>query len=142
MAENPLNELNLDEPLDLEAFEDTGFEPLPAGWYNGTITGVELRESQNGNPYLNVEFTLDNNRKVWTIYMLNNNVGLSRLRQLVQVVAPEHLKSFRVSAADEVLVGKPVRVKVTQRKGGDGQVRNDVQQVSPPTPGDTLGSLF
>lgn len=136
---NPLDEINFDAdpfdtPLDLEDIED-GFQPLPVGTYKATITGTETKTSQSGNPMLVVEYTViseqGNGRKVWDNYVLSHPVGLSRLKTLVKIAAPDQLSSFRPKNASEYLVGKVVQLKLKQRKGNDGKVYNQVAQVLP-----------
>jgi len=147
---NPLDELDLEggipEVINLEEVEEASFEPLPPGFYNAEIENVETRTSQAGNPMLNVTFTITSddyrNRKVFDNYVLNHPVGLSRLKALLKVVAPDAIKAFKPSEAAELMVGKAVRLKVSRRKGNDGQIRNNVQQVLAPVDSNPLDSLF
>ena len=41
------------------------FEIIPAGRYTGYISKVEEKTSKTGNKYIQLEFTLENNRKLW-----------------------------------------------------------------------------
>lgn len=56
------------EELMSATVSNSGFEPLPVGWYNGVITKVEVRAGAKG-PYLSIEVTVhgeeSNGRKVW-----------------------------------------------------------------------------
>lgn len=45
--------------------EKKEFSVMPAGKYTGYISKVEEKTSKAGNKYIQLEFTLENNRKLW-----------------------------------------------------------------------------
>ena len=49
------------------------FKPFPEGMYQGRVTKLEIRTSKAGNDYINVEFSLMNNRKVWDKLMFHTD---------------------------------------------------------------------
>lgn len=65
---------------------ENNYKPMPEGIYPGRVSDLEVRTSQAGNDYLNIEFTLDNNRKVWDRLMWHNeacvNVTKGKLEAL------------------------------------------------------------
>jgi len=140
---NPLDELELelveagDFTINFEDIDDSGPAPLPPGKYKAVITGVDVTTSQAGNPLIKLEFTIEHEggtRKVWDNYVLNNEVGLSRLKQLVKIVAPDALTSFSVKRAPEYFMGKVVKLQIKQEPGRGqyaGRIFNRVQKVEP-----------
>lgn len=128
--------LDKDFTIDLTQVSDASLEPVPPGLYDAVVDDVEFRESQAGNPVLAMALAVEVDgtpRKVFTTFVLNNEIGLSRLKRAVQVLAPEALTNFRPTEAGEVLIGKECRVRVRQRRGKDGQVRAEVSDFLPPT---------
>lgn len=57
-------------------YEDTSFEPLPAGKYRVRIDNVEQKMSKGGNPYWQLELAVSgDNRKIWhNITFLKDNM--------------------------------------------------------------------
>lgn len=57
-------------------YEDTSFEPLPAGKYRVRIDNVEQKTSKSGNPYWQLELAISgDNRKIWhNITFLKDNM--------------------------------------------------------------------
>lgn len=140
---NPLDELDLtvsgdDMVINLEDVDDSGPAPLPPGKYKGVVTNAELTTSQAGNPMVKIELTLQDsegsNRKVWDNYVLNNSVGLARLKQLAKIAVPEELAKFNVKRVKEYFIGKVVGVQV-KVEPGTGQYKdrlfNRVQRIEP-----------
>ncbi len=71
--------------------DDDGFSLLPDGPYDMTLTGVELKTSNAGDPLITVEFTTDDsaeqypNRKIWDNWSMHPNavkVTLSKMKVL------------------------------------------------------------
>lgn len=56
---------------------ENNYKPMPDGIYSGRVTNIEMRTSRAGNDYLNIEFTLDNNRKVWDRLMWHNEACIN-----------------------------------------------------------------
>lgn len=81
--------VNFNFNVDTEAKAE--YEPLPAGWYQGTITGVEDKETRSGRM---LQFTIDlaNGRKVWhNVNYINasqkaEEIGRKQLGQLAGAV--------------------------------------------------------
>ena len=136
---NPLDALDTDvdtfgDVIDFDNVEDT-FEPIPPGKYRATVTEVSTEPSKAGNPMITLTFTVDTgdgkSRKVWDHYVLNNPVGLSRLKNLVKVLAPEAYNSFQVGRAPEYFTGKVVNVTLKVEAGQDGRKNNRVTRIEP-----------
>jgi hypothetical protein len=45
--------------------EEKDYGLIPAGKYTGYISAVDEKTSKAGNKYIQLEFTLENNRKIW-----------------------------------------------------------------------------
>jgi len=143
---NPLDELDVDlgsgfddMVINLEEIDDSGPAPLPPGKYKGTITGVEVTTSQSGNPMLKIEITVkkpdgSGTQKVWDNYVLNHPVGLSRLKQLVKITAPDAISAFNIRQANEYFLNKTISVQL-KTEPGTGQYKdrvfNRVQRIEP-----------
>jgi len=139
---NPLDELDLDVSgddliINLDDIDDSGPAPLPPGKYKGVVTNAELTTSQAGNPMVKIEITVQSNdgsRKVWDNYVLNNSVGLARLKQLVKITAPDNLTAFNVKRVNEYFIGKVVGVQLKIEPGTGnykGRLFNRIQRIEP-----------
>lgn len=123
-----------DFEIDLTQVSELTLAPVPPGIYNARIDDAEFRTSQNNNPVLSVAFEVETDegrRKVFTNFVLNNDIGLARLKKLLSVVAPELLTSFRPAEAAAELIGREARIRIRHRRGRDGELRAEVQDVLP-----------
>lgn len=126
--------------LDLDDVNEDGpgFEALPPGIYNCIIENTEYTMSSNNNPMITWVFKVvdaeGEGRLLFNHTVLNNEVGISRLkRTLTRVVPDVDLKAFNPKQfCDEgVAIGLPCRVKVTIRPY-QGEKRNNVTDVLQP----------
>ena len=136
---NPLDALDTDvdtfgDVIDFDNVDDT-FKPIPPGKYRATVTEVSTEPSKAGNPMITLVLTVDTGdgktRKVWDHYVLNSPVGLSRLKNLVKMLAPDAYNSFKVSKAPEYFTGKVVNVTLKVEAGQEGRQNNRVTRIEP-----------
>jgi len=121
----------------------SGFEPLPIGWYNGIITGGEVRNGPKG-PYINVETTIfdeegeHHKRKVWGMSSFSDKALAmpGGPRNLVQSAKPEidtDITAEELPAAVAIGIrSKPVSFKVVNeqvKRGGQLQWLDEDQTV-------------
>lgn len=117
----------------------SGFDLLPAGEYDGVITGCEVRKGAKG-PYLNVEVTVHNEgvrgRKVWRISSfsekaLNMPGGVSNLVQSTQPeIDPSTAPEALPAALADALISSPVHIEVEHdqiKRNGTPQFHADGQ---------------
>lgn len=72
--------------------------PIPPGEYHLSVVGAEVRESKTGNPYVSVQYRIEDgqphaNRRIFEIYMLGGNersVEISRQSLSKLLVANGH----------------------------------------------------
>ena len=80
-----LDDLNIN--LDDVQESSGGSTPFPPGEYTLSAALYEQKTSTNGNPMLEFEFNVVGpthaGRKVWERFMLNNQVGISRLKSWI-----------------------------------------------------------
>lgn len=119
--------------------EDAGFEPIPVGTYEAAISGMEIRTSKKGNPMVSVTFDVQNedykNRKLFTHFVLNNDISLGRLKKFLINVFPDlELRSVNLAefCRTGVWMGRACSLNVTQRPY-DGRITNDVKEVMAPS---------
>ena len=94
-----------------------GFEPIPAGWYDVTVTGAELKDTKAGDgQYINVQYTVlgpeYQGRVLFGLINIRNastkaqEIGLSNLNALMSAIGLE-----KVQDTDQ-LIGHDCQVKV------------------------------
>lgn len=94
-----------------------GFEPIPAGWYDVTVTGAELKDTKAGDgQYINVQYTVlgpeQQGRVLFGLINIRNastkaqEIGLSNLNALMAAIGLE-----KVQDTDQ-LIGHDCQVKV------------------------------
>lgn len=132
--------------MDLEDVDESmpAFEALPPATYPCIVENTEFQKSKNGNPMIVWTFKVTDpqydGRLLFNHTVLNNEVGKSRLKQiLVRVVPDLDLKNFNpVQFCEEgSALGLPCRVKVKIRPyrnpdTGKTEKRNNVTDVLPP----------
>lgn len=125
--------------IDFDSVSEGGFEPLPVGTYSANIGTMEMRTSKNGNPMLSITFNIVHpdfpKRKLFSHYVLNNDIALGRLKKFLLNVFPDiSLSNLNLSAlcAAGTGIGRACELKVIQRPY-DGRMTNDVKDVLPPS---------
>lgn len=100
-------------------------DPLPTGWYNVQMDESEMKPTQDGTgAYLKVRFSvLDGQyqgRKVWEqLNLRNNNPQTVEIAQK-QLSAICHAVGVLKPAKSEELHGKPLKIRVGQKKAEGG----------------------
>jgi len=124
--------------INFDDVSEDGFEPLPVGTYDATIGGMELKKSKAGNPMMSITFNVQHedykNRKLFTHFVLNNDIALGRLKRFLLNVFPDaELSNLDLNelCAGGTGLGRACTLKVTQRPY-DGRMSNDVKEVLPP----------
>lgn len=113
-------------------------EPIPVGKYPARIMGVEAKESQNGNPYLNWKYEIFgcegeltglNGRTVFGMTMISGP-GSFRLKQLLEATDTDQDQPFDT----DDLIGAEVELTLSQRsvarQDGTTAVYPDVKSIS------------
>lgn len=129
-----------------KAAGDAAFEPLPVGTYDVTVDTAEATQSSTGKDMIKVKFKV----------LSGPHEGRGLFNQFV--ISPDsanalafffrHMAAFglddkyfaanpQLEAVAAALVGKVCRVKVSVREY-QGQDRNQVDAVMPPTPGTAM----
>ena len=118
--------------------ENAGFSPLPPATYPATIGAMEASVSKANNPMISLTFNITHpdysNRKLFTHFVLNNDIALGRLKKFMMNVFPD-LDLSSVNFTDiiqsGVAIGRPCALKVAQRMY-NGSMTNDVKEVLAP----------
>lgn len=111
--------------------ENSGFEPLPEGWYTATIGSAELRTTKNGSgQYIAVKYTITGPSHQGRVVFSNLNIrnpssvaeriGREQLGQLMRAIG-----LAKVQDTDE-LIGGQVAIKLKIRKQEGYEPSNDV----------------
>lgn len=107
------------------ASESKEYEPLPTGFYVCAVTGVEIKEVQNGpnagKHYLQTELTVQEgefeNRKLWNNLMLFNmpkgNWAITQFLKACEIQVEEGEISI---PSAEFFMGKVVTARVVRKK--------------------------
>jgi len=112
--------------------EPTGFDPIPAGWYDATITGAEVKDTKtSGGQYIAVKYTVvgptHQGRVIFSNVNIRNQnpkaqeIGLANLNALITSIGLD-----TVSDTDQ-LIGGDCQIKVKIREAKDGyDAQNEV----------------
>ena len=112
--------------------ESSGFDPIPAGWYQASVSGAELKDTKDGEgQYIAVQYAIlaptHQGRVVFANISIRNKsakaqeIGLSNLNALMSSIG---LTS--ISDSDQ-LVGGSCQIKVKIQAAKDGyEASNDV----------------
>jgi len=112
--------------------ESSGFDPIPAGWYQASVSGAELKDTKDGEgQYIAVQYAIlaptHQGRVVFANINIRNKsakaqeIGLSNLNGLMRSIG---LTS--ISDSDQ-LVGGSCQIKVKIQAAKDGyEASNDV----------------
>ena len=111
--------------------ENSGFEPLPEGWYTATIGGAELHTTKNGSgQYIAVKYAITGPSHQGRVVFANLNIrnpssvaeriGREQLGQLMRAIG-----LAKVQDTDE-LIGGQVAIKLKIRKQDGYEPSNDV----------------
>lgn len=113
----------------------TGFEPLPLGWYNVMVDESEMKPTQAGDGhYLKLRYNvLDGqyaNRKIFGNINLGNKNPQAVEIGLKQLSAVAHAVGVLMVQDSQQLHGIPLKIKVKIRtdKSGEYEPQNDITQ--------------
>ena len=103
---------------------DTGFDVIPAGWYNAKMDESEIKPTKDGaGSYLQVRFAVIDgqyaNRKLFARLNIKNANATAQEIALKQLSAIGHAVGVLHIANSEQLHGIPLKIKVKIRKGDD-----------------------
>lgn len=124
---------------EMEEAKKSGFEPLPAGVYDGFIADVEDRTGKNGTNYTNITVQVKwdgRDRQLFDAWFLDSEKGrpmaLRKIGQLVAIAGlPEDGK-----VETENFRGMDVRVKVGCKMDEyRGEMRNNIRDYLTPKEG-------
>lgn len=114
------------------------FKALPPAVYECFIEQFELRKSNAGNPMVAARYKVTDGeyegRLIFDHYVLNNEIGLARLKGMLMALdfydgGEFNIKQFVDSGE---AVGTPCRIKVTVTFNKDrGEKQNQVREVMP-----------
>ena len=118
--------------LDLSSVESTSnFDPLPPGWFPFEVLSAEVgRSKSSNNPMITVELSClhpdHEGRRVWDYFVLSSDIGLSRLKALLQ--AGGHPNPDHPNDSDELL-GLRVECKLAIQRDEQFGDKNKVKGV-------------
>lgn len=122
--------LGFDFTLDLVPQQQTSFDAIPAGWYDATIAGAELKDSKSGGRYINVRYDIlgpnHSGRVVFgMITVANSNTKAEEIgrQQLGQVI--DALGITKLTDTDQ-LIGGVISIKVTVEESDQYGTQNRV----------------
>lgn len=115
--------------------DDAGFEALPAGMYEGTISTCEFKYSNSsGNPMWSIQWEVtdgDYAGRILFTHMVMAGKGLPITKKHLTRIRPELLEGpFNPEDEDviEGMLGICAKLKVIQKRW-DGQMTNNVKDV-------------
>jgi hypothetical protein len=116
-------ELNFDAT---KVAPDTGYDVVPAGWYNVVIDESEIKPTKDGmGAYLNLRFNVVDGqysgRKIFSKFNIKNNNPQAQEIAFKQLSAVAHAVGVLQVADSQMLHDKPLKVKVRIKKDKDGQ---------------------
>ena len=123
----------LDQTFEADALpQSTGFEPLPAGWYDTTIQGAELKTTKAGNgQYIAVKYAITGpthqGRIVFGNLNIKNpnptaeNIGRQQLGDLMRAIG-----LAKVTDTDQLVSGT-LQIKLAINKNEQYGDSNDVK---------------
>lgn len=126
----------LDEEAISEAKEEMEYKPLPEGEYPVIVANTVLKESKNGKPMLEIEYTvLDKGRTLYQRQILDNKVSQKIIFQTFLALGFTE-EQFRKLDSFESAVGKKALavVKVeTSQYNGETRHHNGIKRLKPLT---------
>ena len=124
----------LDQEFDVESLpvSETNYEPLPAGWYDVTIAGAEIRNTKSGNgQYIAVRYDVlgptHQGRVVFANLNIKNEsskaeeIGRQQLGELMRAIG-----LARINDTDQ-LIGGNLQIKLAIRTQEGCDPSNDVR---------------
>ena len=111
--------MNKDYTVDMTNVKSP-FDLIKDGTHEARITGVEVKESQAGNTYLNIELTLKNNQKIWDVAVIGGDneqaikFGKWKIKRIFEVGGLK--MSNKLKNPHEQMLGTVVGIIVTTRK--------------------------
>ena len=122
--------LGFDFTLDLVPEQQTSYDAIPAGWYDATIAGAELKDSKSGGKYVNVRYDIlgpnHSGRVVFGMITVANanskaeEIGRQQLGQVIQA-----LGIAKLTDTDQ-LIGGVIGIKVTVEESQQYGTQNRV----------------
>ena len=113
----------LDTSFDINELpvSDKSFEPVPAGWYNATIAGAEIKSTKAGNgQYIAVQYKIDGPTHAGRVVFGNLNIKNpnSKAEEIGRQQLGEVMRSIglaRVTDTDQ-LIGGSLQIKLTVKQ--------------------------
>lgn len=105
---------------------DTGFDVVPAGWYNAMVDESELRPTKDGTgAYLNLRFEVVDGqykgRKIFSRFNIKNANPQAQEIAHKQLSAVCHAVGVLDLQNSEMLHNRPMKIKVRIKKDKEGQ---------------------
>jgi hypothetical protein len=95
----------------------TSYDALPAGWYDVTIAGAEIKDSKSGGQYINVRYDITGpsaaGRVVFGMITVRNSnpkaeeIGMQQLGELIQALGFDKIEDT------DQLIGGRLSIKLT-----------------------------
>lgn len=121
--------------VDFSGVEETKWEAIPKGWYNGTIISMDYKRSQSSNkPMWELRLQVDEGdyaKRTFFTYVSFSEKALPGTKALLSKVAPQLLEAPlnpKQAADDGILIGIAVKFRLDIEKY-EGQNRNRVKQI-------------
>lgn len=124
----------LDEAFDIESLpqSESNFEPLPAGWYNVTVVGAEIKTTKDGSgQYIAVRYDVTGpthqGRQVFGNLNIKNNS--SKAEEIGRQQLGELMRSIGVAKVTDTdqLIGGNLQIKLAIRTQEGYDPSNDVR---------------
>ena len=117
----------LDQGIDVSNIEAStgggGSEPIPAGDYTLSAAMYEEQQSKAGNEMIKVEFNVVGpsyaGRKIWDYFVLNSQVGVSRLKGFIGATGQDVSHTLNTEML-RAAMGKQFTGSVKVEAGKDG----------------------
>jgi len=150
MGESPeeQSENIFDSAIDLTDATGGDFTPPQPGTYDVSLEEANCKVSSKGSSMIEWVFRIDGpknaNSKLWDYTVLNNPVGISRIKAIVVALGMEEseLKNFVPSRDVAELVGRTCRVatRIEKRTDGVEGLSAKIVAYKPAATGDAFGS--
>ena len=126
----------LDEEAISEAKQEMEYKPLPEGEYPVVVANTVLKESKNGKPMLEIEYTvLDKGRTLYQRKILDNKVSQKIIFQTFLALGFTE-EQFRKLDSFDSAVGKKALAVVkieTSQYNGETRHHNGIKRLKPLT---------
>mgnify|MGYP000426721217 CR=1 FL=1 len=93
---------------------EKSFGPMPAGWYQATLSNFIMKTSKTGQEYLNVEFQTEKGKVWYNLNILHSKEQVRNIaaEQLARLCMAAGFRSIKNPENPEELLGAKVKILV------------------------------